>query len=448
MNKSTNKEVVDSASSAELKAPTDDRWVRSLGYAIVFLLFGVLGTWSAVALIDSAAVAPGEVTLETYRQAVQHLEGGIVKSVNVRENASVKKGDVLIHLDDTQARAQLEIIKGQLIIYRLTEARLLAERDDLKEIHFPEELLLNAENDPRISEQVDGQIKSFNARQGDLKARISLLNEKATQLQQQVRGLDDQERILLRRIDLFSDELNGLRSLLDKGLGDKVRLRALERDKAEVEGQLSSVRNDRSRAKLQISETTLQISQTKQENHKNVVAELTDTQAKIFDALERERALADTLHRMEILAPVDGRVVGLTVHSAGSVVDPRAKLLDIIPQAESLLVDARVQLGDVDKVIPGMLARVRFTAFNSRTTPTVNGKVLSISADRLTDPATNVPYYLARIQVSPEEMKNLNGLELIPGMPADVMIVTGERTVLDYMFRPLLDAFARSFKEE
>jgi len=448
MNSSTNTKAADSAASTDIKAPTDDRWVRSLGYVIVFLLFGVLGGWSAVALIDSAAVAPGEVTLEAYRQTVQHLEGGIVAKVNVRENDTVKKGDVLIHLDETQARAQLEIIKVQLVTYRLMEARLLAERDDLPGVRFPAGLLADSAKDARIAEQVDGQTKSFNARQADLKARTGLLNEKISQLKQQIRGMDDQERILERRIDLFSDELNGLRSLLDKGLGDKVRLRALERDKAEVEGQLSSVRNERSRAKLQISETTLQISQTKQENHKNVIAELTDTQARILDAEERERALADTSRRMEITAPVDGRVVGLTVHSAGAVVAPGAKLLDIIPQSDSLLVDARVQLGDIDKVFPGMVARVRFTAFNSRTTPTVNGKVLSVSADRLTDQATNMPYYLARIQVSPEEMKNLKGLELIPGMPADVMIVTGERTALDYIFRPLLDAFARSFKEE
>jgi epimerase transport system membrane fusion protein len=430
------------------KAPTDDRGVRWFGYLVVFLLFGVLGSWSAVALLDSAAVAQGIVTLESYKKTVQHLEGGIVKDLQIREGDSVNAGDVLLKLDDTQARAQLEIVKGQLITLRLSEARLLAERDELKEIKFPDDLTVSASNDPRVAEQLDGQIKSFSARQNDLKSRISLLNEKISQLQQQIRSFDEQEKILLRRIDLFSDELNGLRSLLDKGLGDKVRLRALERDKAEVEGILSTTRAQRSQAKLQISEAQLQITQTKQENLKNVVAELNDTQAKITDLRERERALADTLKRTDILAPVSGRVVGLEVHTQGAVIAPGSKVLDIVPQSETLLVDAHVQPADVDKVIPGLVARVRFTAFNARTTPTVLGKVLSISADRLTDPVTNLPYYLARIQVSPEEMQTLNGLELIPGMPADVMIVTGERTVLDYLLRPFLDALARSFKEE
>jgi len=430
------------------KAPTDDRGVRWFGYLVVFLLFGVLGSWSAVALLDSAAVAQGIVTLESYKKTVQHLEGGIVKDLQIREGDSVNAGDVLLKLDDTQARAQLEIVKGQLITLRLSEARLLAERDELKEIKFPDDLTVSANNDPRVADQLDGQIKSFSARQNDLKSRISLLNEKISQLQQQIRSFDEQEKILLRRIDLFSDELNGLRSLLDKGLGDKVRLRALERDKAEVEGILSTTRAQRSQAKLQISEAQLQITQTKQENLKNVVAELNDTQAKITDLRERERALADTLKRTDILAPVSGRVVGLEVHTQGAVIAPGSKVLDIVPQSETLLVDAHVQPADVDKVIPGLVARVRFTAFNARTTPTVLGKVLSISADRLTDPVTNLPYYLARIQVSTEEMQTLNGLELIPGMPADVMIVTGERTVLDYLLRPFLDALARSFKEE
>ena len=430
------------------KAPTDDRGIRWAGYLVVFLLFGVLGSWSAVALLDSAAVASGIVTLESYKKTVQHLEGGIVKELRVREGDSVKAGDTLVQLDDTQSRAQLEIVRAQLNALRLTEARLLAERDGLSEVKFSDDLMALSKTDARVAEQMDGQLKSFAVRQGDLKSRISLLNEKISQLHQQIRGFDDQEKILVRRIDLFSDELNGLRSLLDKGLGDKVRLRALERDKAEVEGLLSTVRSQRSQAKLQISEAQLQITQTKQENQKNVVAELNDTQVKISDSLERERALADTLKRTDIVAPVNGRVVGLEVHTEGAVIAPGAKVLDIVPQSETLLVDAHVSPSDVDKVIPGLVARVRFTAFNQRTTPTVLGKVLSISADRLTDPVTNMPYYLARIQVSPEEMATLKGLELIPGMPADVMIVTGERTVLDYILRPLLDAFARSFKEE
>ncbi|HES77198.1 MAG TPA: HlyD family type I secretion periplasmic adaptor subunit, partial [bacterium] len=377
-----------------------------------------------------------------------HLEGGIVKQVNVKEGDEVTVGDVVAQLDDTQARAQLEIVRSQLIAYRLNEARLLAERDGTSEVAFPQDLLELAKTDPKVDELLQGQIKSFDARLGDLNSRVKLLDEKISQLNQQIRDSDAQEKILLRRIDLFSDELNGLRSLLDKGLGDKVRLRALERDKAEVEGILSDVRARRSQAKLQISEAKLQITQTRQEFVKNVVAELNETQVKIGDSQERERALADTLRRTEVLAPVSGRVVALDVHTEGAVLPPGGKIMDIVPQAETLLVDAHVSPADVDKVVPGLVSRVRFTAFNQRTTPTVLGKVLSISADRLTDPTTNMPYYLARIQISPEEMATLKGLELIPGMPADVMIVTGERTVLDYMLRPLLDALARSFKEE
>lgn len=430
------------------KAPTEDKGVRFAGYLVIFLLFGVLGTWSSVALLDSAAVASGTVTLESYRKTVQHLEGGIVKQVNVKEGDEVTVGDVVAQLDDTQARAQLEIVRSQLIAYRLNEARLLAERDGTSEVAFPQDLLELAKTDPKVDELLQGQIKSFDARLGDLNSRVKLLDEKISQLNQQIRDSDAQEKILLRRIDLFSDELNGLRSLLDKGLGDKVRLRALERDKAEVEGILSDVRARRSQAKLQISEAKLQITQTRQEFVKNVVAELNETQVKIGDSQERERALADTLRRTEVLAPVSGRVVALDVHTEGAVLPPGGKIMDIVPQAETLLVDAHVSPADVDKVVPGLVSRVRFTAFNQRTTPTALGKVLSISADRLTDPTTNMPYYLARIQISPEEMATLKGLELIPGMPADVMIVTGERTVLDYMLRPLLDALARSFKEE
>jgi epimerase transport system membrane fusion protein len=430
-----------------LSVPTDDRRARRTGLVILLVTFAGFGGWAAVAKLDSAAVASGVVTVESYRKTIQHLEGGIVQDILVRDGDSVQSGDILLRLDDTQARARLEIIRSQYLAARALEARLIAERDQQANLAFPEELL-SLRDDPRVRETLDGQERVFTARREALQGETALLEQRIEQLQAQISGLEVLQQTEQKRIDSLQRELQDFRHLQQSGYTDKLRLLELERDIAQLEGERAAHLAEIAKTHMQIGETKLQILQLRKQFQTEVVADLRDTQTKLFDLIERMRALQDTVERTEIRAPTKGTVVGLGVHTVGGVVAPATPLLEIVPKGEQLVVEAKVQPTDIDKVHPGLAADIRFTAFKLRTTPVVEGQVLTVSADRLIDPETKYPYYLARIQVTPQGMERLQGLELLPGMPAEVMIKTGERTLLNYLLRPLLDSFARSFRED
>ena len=427
--------------------PTDDRPARRIGLVVLLATFAGFGGWAAVAQLDSAAVATGVVTVESHRKTIQHFEGGIVKDILVRDGDRVQSGAILLRLDDTQARARLEIIRSQYLAARALEARLMAERDQQTQLAFPEELL-GLRDDPRVRDTLEGQEQVFKARHEVLQGETALLEQRIEQLQAQISGLEALQQTEQKRIDSLQRELQDFRRLRQSGYTDKLRLLELERDIAKLEGERASHLAEIARTRIQVGETKLQILQLRKQLQIEVVAESRDTQTRLFDLIERMRALQDTVERTEIRAPTAGTVVGLEVHTVGGVVAPGTPLLEIVPQGEPLVVDAKVQPNDIDKVHPGLAADIRFTAFKLRTTPVAEGKVLTVSADRLIDPNTKYPYYLARVQVTPQGMERLRELELLPGMPAEVIIKTGERTLLDYLLRPLLDAFARSFRED
>lgn len=430
-------------------APTDDRSVRRIGYVILLLAFGVFGGWAALAELDSAAVAPGIVTVDSYRKTVQHLEGGIVKEILVRDGAVVKTGDVLLRLEDTQVRAQLEMIRNQYLTNLALDARLIAEREQRKKITFPDELL-DANDDSRIKEIVVSQEREFEVRRATLQGEVAVLEQRIGQLEEQVRGLDATQAIKQKRIASYREEVEDMQKLFNRGLGDKLRLREMERLALELEGERAGHLSDMSRAKIQISETRLQILQRQKAFQEDVASQLRETQAKHFDLKERLRALSDILARIEIRATNDGVVVGMGVHTIGGVITPGSRILDIVPGNERMVVEAQVSPVDIDKVQVGLIADIRFSAFRTRTTPVVEGTVETVSADRLTDPATHQPYYLARIVVTEAGMETLTALNLtvVPGMPAEVMIKTGERTFLNYLLQPVTDSLARSFRED
>ncbi len=430
-----------------MSVPTDDRRIRWFGFWLVLLLFGVCGGWAAVAQLDSAVVAPALVTVEYYRKTVQHLEGGIVREIAVRDGDVVNVGDVLMRLDDTQARAELEIVLNQFLASRTLEIRLMAERDQADAIKVPDDLKPYM-NDPRAVELFNAQKRLFEARRNAVRGEIAVLEQRIGQLQERIRGLEDLSKSTQKRIALYNDEIVDLRKLFERGLGDKMRLRMLERDAAEMEGNLAEQKASMASSRIQIGETQLQIAQIKKQFLTDVVAELRNTQTQTFDLQERMRALRDKLARTEIRAPSHGSVVGLVVHTEGAVIGPGTPLLEIVPKDENLVIEAQLQPTDVDKVRVGQSADVRFVAFSQRTTPVVTGQVVNVSADRLVDRATNMPYFLTRILVPEEEMKALKGLDLVPGMPAEVIIKTGKRTLLDYLMRPLTDGLARAFRED
>ncbi|WP_043751250.1 HlyD family type I secretion periplasmic adaptor subunit [Imhoffiella purpurea] len=427
--------------------PTSDRPERIAGLLILLLAFGGFGVWAALAPIDGAVVTSGVLAAESARKTIQHLDGGIVSEIRVHEGDRVEAGNVLVRLDDTQARAQLEIARGQYLSLRAQEARLVAERDDLPDIKFPKELL-SEQDDPRIREAIAGEERVFRARRTALAGEQEVLEQRAEQLQEQIRGLEVLSASKLKRIRLYQEEIVGLNKLFEKGLGDKARLREYERLSAEVEGERGQHQSDIARAKVQVGETQLQSAQLKRQFTSDVVTELRDVETKIADLRERMRALAQTVERTVIKAPVAGSVVGTSVHTIGGVIRPGDHVLDIIPANDSLIVESQVQPMDIDRVAPGQEADLRFSAFNTRTTPVVPGNVLTVSADILTDQATRRPYYLARIKVTPQGMEELKGLTLQPGMPVEAMIKTGERTFFEYLIKPVTDRLATAFKEE
>ncbi|MFD2113219.1 HlyD family type I secretion periplasmic adaptor subunit [Thiorhodococcus fuscus] len=426
---------------------TSDRPERIAGLLLIVALFGGFGVWSVLAPIDSAAVAPGVLAAESARKTIRHLDGGVVSEILVREGDRVAKGDVLVRLDDTEASAQLEIVRGQYLSARAQEARLLAERDDLPEITFPDELI-KAEGDSRIREALTGERRVFVARKSALLGEQEVLLQRTDQLQEQIRGLESLVSTKTKRIQLYQEEIEGLKKLFSKGLGDKSRLREYERLSAEIEGERGQHQADIAGARMRIGETNIQIAQLKRKFTSDVVTELRDVETKISDLRERMRALGQTLERTVIRAPVAGAVVASSVHTVGGVLRPGDHVLDIVPEDDSVIVEAKVQPTDVDRVSPGLEADLRLSAFNARTTPVVQGRVLTVSADSLVDEATRRPYYLARIKVTSEGMAKLKGRVLQPGMPVEAMIKTGERTFFEYLSRPVTDRLAQAFKEE
>lgn len=418
-----------------------------MGLLVLLVALGGFGFWAAVAPIDSAAVAPGVVTVESARKTVQHLEGGIVSEILVREGDKVEPGAILLRLDDTEARAQLEIVRSKFLALRAEEARLMAERDELAAIQFPEDLLEEG-SDPRVTEALSGQRRVFQARRQAMTGEVAVLEQRVDQLEQQIEGLEALVQSKERRIALHQEEIDGLLKLFDKGLGDKSRLRESERLVAELEGERAEHQSAIAAARIQIGETELQIVQVNRHFMSEVVEELRRVQTELSDLRERIRALGNTLARTEVRAPVGGDVVAMKIHTVGGVLRPGDAILDVIPQGEPLIVEAQVQPNDIDRVFPGLEANIRFSAFSATTTPEVPGTVLTVSADRLTDQQSGMPYFLARIQVTPEGMDALRGLTLLPGMPADVMIKTGERTFFEYLMRPIVDRIVLSFRED
>jgi len=430
----------------KLTVETSERGPRLVGVAIVVLTFGVFGIWSGCAPLQSAALAPGTVMVKGSRKNIEHLEGGIVAELPVRDGASVAVGDLLVRLEDTQARAQLEIAMGQYYAVKAIESRLLAERDGLSAAEYPPVVADSA--DPRAVDAVQSQNQVFAARGNAHRGEIDVLKQRVSQLGEQVRGIEALRDGKRKLVQSYAEEIGDLSELLEEGFADKQRLRELERNLARTEGEVAEHSSAIAQLEIQMGETRLRILQLRKEFHTSVVDELGRTQIEVYDLEERIRAAADRANRTEIRSPVAGVVVGNTVTTVGEVVRPGEPLMYIVPQHEELIVEARVSTIDIDRVRDGQPADIRFSAFKSTTTPVIDGRVVSVSADALTDRQTGAPYYLARVELTPEGHEMLDTLTLVPGMPAEVLINTGSRTLFQYLTQPIRNAFARSLIED
>ncbi len=430
----------------QVTVDSSDKRPRTIGIIIVAITFGMFGMWSLVAPLESAALAPGKVMVKGSRKVIEHLEGGIVAELPVQDGDSVTADQLLLLLDDTQVRAQLEIAMGQYYAVKATESRLRAERDGTDYVVYPE--LIADSEDPRAADSILSQNQVFNARRNGYLGEIDVLNQRISQLGEQVNGVGALRDSKQKLVKSYAEELTDFTELLEEGFADKQRLRELERSLARTEGEVAEHISTIAQLEIGIGETQLEILQLQKTFHTSVVDELGQVQIQMYDLEERIRAAADKADRTAIRSPVDGVVVGKTVTTVGEVISPGEPLMFIVPQSGELIVEAHVSLVDIDRVHQGQAANIRFSAFKSTTTPVIDGRVISISADALTDEKLGTSYYLARVEVTPKGHEMLHGLILVPGMPAEVLINTGSRTLFQYLTQPIRNAFARSLIED
>jgi HlyD family type I secretion membrane fusion protein len=406
------------------------------GSAAAVAFFGAFGGWAALAPLDGAAIAPGVVSVESSRKAVQHLEGGIVGEILARDGDRVTAGQPLLRLDETRPRAALESLRLQRAAASALAARA-AERDGAAEPAFPDWL---ADGPEAAAER-----NVFQARRQALEGQSAILSQRAAQHREEIAALNAEIASARKQGALIAQEIADVQGLFDKGLERKARLLALQRQAAEIEGQRN--RNEAMIAKVRrdIGETELRIVELRTAMLNEAVEGLRETREKVARLEEEIRAAEDVLTRTVIVAPTSGVVVGQQVHTRGAVIQPGQPLMEIVPEGDRLVVEARVEPGDIDVVHSGQQAMIRLTALNQRFAPPLHGAVKSVSADRLTDQRTGLPYYLARVELNAEGQPEAPTLQ--PGMAAEVLIATGSRTMLDYLASPLLKAIERAGRE-
>jgi HlyD family secretion protein len=417
------------------------------GAFLLIAFFAGFGGWAALAPLSSATVAEGVIRVETHRKTVQHLEGGIVREILVNEGDKVTAGQVLMRLDKTQSGTTVSVLQDQQDALLALQARLEAERDGLDAIQFPPELSAR-QSDPKVAIVVGGQQKIFDTRRQSLRAQLGILSQRVEQLGSEIAGHKAQLVSANEQIQLTQEEIATVTDLLNRGLERKPRLLALQRQQSYLEGSRGEQLGAIAKAQQEIGEAKLQSADLLDKRSSEIALELRDTQSRLLEIRQKLGAAVDVDNRMEVVAPVSGQVVDLKVHTLGGVVRPGDALLDIVPQSDQLVVEARVRPVDIDAVHAGQSAQVALTAYKQRTTPRLDGRLATVSADALIDESRHISYYSAEIHIDSSELAKLNGVQLYPGMPAEVMIVTGERTLLQYFIQPVIDSFHRAFREE
>jgi HlyD family secretion protein len=419
----------------------------AIAAAALFLVLGV-GMIGATTELAGAVIAAGALVVESSVKKVQHPTGGIVGELLVHDGSRVQVGDLLIRLDETMAQANLAMVDKSLAELHARRARLEAERDGGDAIEFPDDLLQSAQQQADIGRVVTGERRLFELRRQAQDGQKAQLRERVSQLKEEVRGYTEQSAAKVKEIEFIGRELEGVRDLFSKNLIPISRVTALERDGARLEGERGQLVATIAQGKGKISETELQIIQVDQTMRSDVAKELADIRAKIAELVERRVTAADQLQRIDIRAPQAGVVHQLSFFTTGGVVAAGEQIMLIVPQADDLIVEVRVDPQKIDQLQLGRPATLRFPGFNQRTTPELNGRVTRIAADVIQDQRTGQPYYLVRIGLATDEIERLNGLKLVPGMPVEAFISTGERTMLSYLFKPLTDQARRAFREK
>lgn len=428
------------------RAFSDWRPIALAGYALIGLTFGVGGVWAAVAKLDKAIVASGYVASESNRKTIEHFEGGIVRDILVKEGDHVVKNQALFRLQPVQAQANSEIVNSQLDSAQALEARLIAERDRSVEIAWPDRLKSRS-GELGVAGLLDDQKRQFAERRKSLADQISILEARVQQLQKQIEGIAAEKDSTQKQVGYINEELVGLRELGAKQLVPASRVFAMERERTRLEGALGQADADTAKTQNTIGEVKLQIQATQQKFQEEVAANLLDIRQKIADLRQRVLVANDVLSRIEIVAPRAGTAQNLKVFTVGQVLRPGEPLVDIVPDNDPLVVDAQIATTDIDAVHAGMPAEISFPAFHSRTIPVMMGTLQSVSRDRLVDEMTRQPYFRCVISLNRADIPEEYRTRLLPGMPAEVIVASGSRTVLNYLVSPLTSSLRRTFRE-
>jgi HlyD family secretion protein len=418
-----------------------------VGLSVVILLAGGLGGWASTAQISGALIAPGSIVVESNVKKVQHPTGGVVGEVRAHDGDLVKAGDIVVRLDDTVTKASLAIVTKNLDGLWARGARLEAEQRGLDKITFPA-MLTDRVSDPEVKAVMASEAKLFEVRVNGRSGQKAQLRERIVQLNEEIAGLAAQEKAKDQEIELVQKELTGVSDLYDKHLVQMSRLTTLQRDAARLSGERAQYIASRAQAKGKITETELQIIQVDKDVVSDVSKDLRETNDKIGEFVERKVTAEDQLRRVDIRAPQDGMVLQSSVHTVGGVITAGDAIMLIVPQADDLQVEAKVAPQDIDKLQVGQKTLLRLSAFNQRTTPELNGVVTRVSPDTTTDQRTGQSTYTIRVSMPPAEIARLGDVKLIPGMPVEAFVQTGERTLLSYLIKPLNDQLMRAFREK
>lgn len=423
------------------------RGVTLVGNLLVLCFVLGLGTWSSFAPLESAAIASGVVEPESSRKTIQHLEGGIIRSILVSDGDVVRNGQTLIALDDTRPRAEVESLRAQLWDAMAREARLLAEQQERDRVSFPAALQAIAAQNAQAAALLSAQRNIYQTRHEVFELQLAIINQKKSQIMEEIQGLKAQGAAAAQRSDIVREELDMVATLVDKGLERRPRLLNLQREMADIEGRRGEIAAQISRAEQVINELNATRYKLESDRQNDIAQSLREAQNQIFQLREKLLSAEDQLSRTEVKAPEDGVVTDLRVHTPGGVIGAGAPLLDLVPRQDRLIVTARLRPEDIDVVYPGLKAEVLLLPYNQRRVPRLKGTVMHVSADRLVDKRTDQPFYATKICVEDPRIAEQN-IKIIPGMPAEAFITTGRTTVAIYALRPLIDSFQRAFHED
>ena len=435
------------AEARHLREPSLRNTMLAGAMAVVVGFGGFLG-WAFTAELSSAAIAQGVVIVNSHRKTVSHLEGGILRELLVAEGDEVKVGQVLLRLDGTMAEAMLGQVESQLWTAQARTVRLRAEQADSRTIKWPDGLILAAKRSPVAADAMATEQRLFSARWDGYDGTLAINRRKIEQLKEQIVALKAQAVATAERLRYTEEELGTIKSLLEKGYERRPRLLEMQRLSAELKGRVGELAANQAQAEQGIAAAELEILSLTHTRRSEIATELQTTQAQLADMTERSRGASDVLQRKEVTAPQGGKVTDIKFYTPGGVIGPGVPIMDIVPVADDLVVEASVNPGDVDSVRVGQIANVRLSAYKQRKVPTIDGHLIYLSADQVIDQRTGQPYFTARVKLDAESLKTLHHVELSPGMPAEVIIINADRRAIDYFLSPITDSMRRAFREE